>query len=149
MNPTPFTIVTFPFLFAVMFGDIAHGSMLLFLGTFLVLFAKWRKIRKVARYRYIIFLMGFFSVFTGFIYNDFTSIPLELFSTCTSPTCMYPFGVDYKWYDSKNMLSFMNSMKMKIAVILGVAQMTLGILLKAVNSIKLNRPLDFFFEFIP
>lgn len=37
-NPATFAIVTFPFLFAVMFGDYGHGSLLLFMGTMLVLF---------------------------------------------------------------------------------------------------------------
>jgi len=37
-NPACFTIVTFPFLFAVMFGDYGHGSLILFLGTIFVLF---------------------------------------------------------------------------------------------------------------
>jgi V-type H+-transporting ATPase subunit a len=27
VNPTVFTIVTFPFLFGVMFGDIGHGGI--------------------------------------------------------------------------------------------------------------------------
>jgi len=41
-NPTFFTIITFPFLFGVMFGDVAHGSLLLFIGLFLILFERWR-----------------------------------------------------------------------------------------------------------
>jgi|LauGreDrversion4_2_1035121.scaffolds.fasta_scaffold36006_6 V-type H+-transporting ATPase subunit a len=36
-NPACFTIVLFPFLFAVMFGDYGHGSLILFIGTILVL----------------------------------------------------------------------------------------------------------------
>lgn len=40
-------------------------------------------------------------------------------------------------------------MKMKLSVILGVAQMSLGICMKGLNAIHFLRPIDFFFEFIP
>jgi len=40
-------------------------------------------------------------------------------------------------------------MKMKLAVIIGVTQMTLGICMKGLNSIYFKKYLDFFFEFIP
>jgi V-type H+-transporting ATPase subunit a len=32
VNPAVFAIVTFPFLFGVMFGDIGHGLLLLLAG---------------------------------------------------------------------------------------------------------------------
>ena len=35
-NPSFFTIITFPFLFGVMFGDMAHGGLLLAFGLYLV-----------------------------------------------------------------------------------------------------------------
>lgn len=38
---------------------------------------------------------------------------------------------------------------MKISVIFGVLQMTVGVLLKGANSIYFRSPLDFFFEFLP
>lgn len=43
----------------------------------------------------------------------------------------------------------MNSVKMKLSVILGVSHMTLGIILKGVNSRYFYNSVDFFFEFIP
>ena len=74
--------------------------------------------------------MGFFSLYSGFIYNDFTSIPLILFGdSCfdihSKPSalrqdCTYPVGVDPAWYLGTNELTFMNSQKMKLAVIIGV-----------------------------
>ena len=36
INPGIFTCVTFPFLFGVMFGDIAHGLVLFSFGLFLI-----------------------------------------------------------------------------------------------------------------
>jgi V-type H+-transporting ATPase subunit a len=43
----------------------------------------------------------------------------------------------------------MNSLKMKISVILGVMQMALGVCMKAFNALYFNNKLDLYFEFIP
>jgi V-type H+-transporting ATPase subunit a len=50
---------------------------------------------------------------------------------------------------SSNDLAFMNSMKMKIAVILGVMQMLLGICVKGLNDRKKGDKIGFYCEFIP
>lgn len=47
--------------------------------------------------------------------------------------CVYSMGVDPAWYMAHNELTYFNSLKMKVAVILGVAQMTLGVILKGLN----------------
>lgn len=46
-------------------------------------------------------------------------------------------------------IAFFNSFKMKTSVIYGVAQMTLGIIVKGLNSKYFGRELDFYHEFIP
>jgi V-type H+-transporting ATPase subunit a len=36
INPTTFTIITFPFLFAVMFGDVGHALMMVAFAVFIL-----------------------------------------------------------------------------------------------------------------
>lgn len=168
VNSGIFNIVTFPFLYAVMFGDIGHGGLLLIFSLFLVLFPNLFNsigMNSLTRVRYLLLFLGIFAFFVGWCYNDFMSIPLELSSgSCyttvhneetgqptavLTPDCVYPIGFDPKWYMSKNGLTFFNSMKMKLSVILGVAQMSLGILMKGFNALHFKAPIDFFFEFVP
>jgi V-type H+-transporting ATPase subunit a len=51
-----------------------------------------------------------------------------------SPDCVYPFGVDPAWGISSNYLNYINSLKMKISVIIAVIHMTLGVFVKASNA---------------
>lgn len=63
--------------------------------------------------------------------------------------CVYSFGLDWKWYTAHNELNYFNSLKMKLAVIIGVAQMCLGILMKGFNAVYYRNMIDFIGEFIP
>ena len=165
VNPGLFSIISFPFLFGIMFGDIGHGFLILLLAIYIEINRKKIKdsnsiLKDVLRYRYILLLMGFFSFFCGLIYNDFMSIPLSIFQSCyyneknrniaiKKEDCTYPVGIDPKWYASSNELAFMNSFKMKWSVIIGVIQMTLGIVLRGLNNLFFKDYLGFFVEFIP
>ena len=40
VSPVPYTIITFPFLFAVMFGDAGHGILMALFAGLLILFEK-------------------------------------------------------------------------------------------------------------
>jgi V-type H+-transporting ATPase subunit a len=120
--------------------------------------------------RYFITMMGFFAMYNGLVYNEWFSMPIEFFHSCYTQgiysynssdpysqvgyhrvayDCVYEFGFDPRWQQSANYLNVSNSIKMKIAVILGVLQMSLGIVMKGLNAIHFSKPLDFLFEFIP
>ena len=40
VSPVPYTIITFPFLFAVMFGDAGHGLLMALFAGLLIVFEK-------------------------------------------------------------------------------------------------------------
>ncbi|XP_064439166.1 V-type proton ATPase 116 kDa subunit a 1 isoform X4 [Mirounga angustirostris] len=187
INPAPYTIITFPFLFAVMFGDFGHGVLM-------TLFAVWMVLREsrilsqknenemfstVFSGRYIILLMGVFSIYTGLIYNDCFSKSLNIFGSSWSVRPMftlynwteetlrgnpvlqlnpsvpgvfggpYPFGIDPIWNIATNKLTFLNSFKMKTSVILGIIHMMFGVTLSLFNHTYFKKPLNIYFGFIP
>jgi V-type H+-transporting ATPase subunit a len=39
-NPMPFTVITFPFLFAVMFGDLGHGILMFMFVAYMLVFER-------------------------------------------------------------------------------------------------------------
>ncbi|XP_048425192.1 V-type proton ATPase subunit a1-like isoform X2 [Pyrus x bretschneideri] len=172
-NPAVYTVITFPFLFAVMFGDWGHGICLL-LGA-LVLIARESKLRaqKLGSFmemlfggRYVLLLMSLFSIYCGLIYNEFFSVPFHIFGgsayKCRDTACSevhtiglikyrdpYPFGVDPSWRGSRSELPFLNSLKMKMSILLGVVQMNLGILLSYFNARFFSSSLDIRYQFVP
>ena len=86
MNPAVFAVITFPFLFGVMFGDIGHGIMMTLVAAFICGFEKRlaslandEMFGTVYHGRYNILLMGMFATYAGFIYNEVFSVPMEAF----------------------------------------------------------------------
>jgi V-type H+-transporting ATPase subunit a len=87
INPAVFAIVTFPFLFGVMFGDVGHGLLLMIVGIILCLINSGLKnnigMEGILKMRYILLMMGFFAMYNGLIYNEFFAIPMQIFgSSC-------------------------------------------------------------------
>uniref|UniRef100_A0AAQ4P5U8 V-type proton ATPase subunit a n=1 Tax=Gasterosteus aculeatus aculeatus TaxID=481459 RepID=A0AAQ4P5U8_GASAC len=189
VNPAVYTIITFPFLFAVMFGDVGHGLLMFLAALWMVLEEKDPKLKKnnneiwrmMFGGRYLILLMGLFSIYTGAIYNECFSRGLSTFSSAwhVGPmfksnkwnasvlagnqylsmdpvvpgvfTTPYPFGIDPVWGLSNNKLTFLNSYKMKMSVIIGVIHMTFGVCLSFFNYwyIVFSRVGSVFFVLIP
>ncbi|PNF27426.1 V-type proton ATPase 116 kDa subunit a isoform 1 [Cryptotermes secundus] len=180
VNPAPYTIITFPFLFAVMFGDLGHGMIMAMFGAWMVLREKPLAAKKSDSEiwniffggRYIILLMGMFSMYTGFVYNDTFSKSLNVFgsywsvnynastvmsnkdlqlnpSTTDYQQYPYPIGLDPVWQVAENKIIFMNAYKMKISIIIGVFQMLFGVCLSLWNFIYFQRRISIYCEFIP
>ena len=181
VNPAPYTVITFPFLFAVMFGDIGHGFIMALFSLYVVLNERRYKaqgnrlnefMKTVYQGRYLLLMMGIFSIYTGFIYNEFFAVPLDIFGSrwkwtsaskmacgidnCDTdpaavmpPVAPYPFGFDPVWKGSSTGLVFFNSYKMKLSIVLGVSQMLLGLWLSKVNANYFKNRLDFLYVFIP
>lgn len=184
VNPAVFTIMTFPFLFAVMFGDVGHGILMLMFALFLLwnekafLKTKLDDMTSMAfSGRYCILLMALFSIFTGAIYNEFFSMPMNLgggtrfkcyvggeisgitdlrdcgikggqigFPHETGP---YPFGVDPSWKGTRTELPYLNSMKMKMSILMGVTHMNLGIFMSFLNNNFFKDRLSNWCEYFP
>ncbi|KAF1765396.1 hypothetical protein GCK72_005348 [Caenorhabditis remanei] len=191
VNPAPWTIISFPFLFAVMFGDAGHGIIMLIAASAFVIFEKKLISMKIKDEifntffggRYVVLLMGMFAIYTGFIYNDFYSKSINMFGSSWQnpyPKSLleqmdaqgvesgnelsltfapedafnhaygpYPFGVDPVWNLAINRLNFLNPMKMKTSILLGISQMAFGIMLSLMNHIGNRSVVDIVFVFIP
>jgi V-type H+-transporting ATPase subunit a len=142
VNPGLPTIITFPFLFAVMFGDFGHGFLMALTATMMILFekkllrTKLDELTYMAFYgRYIMLMMGIFSMYTGLIYNDVFSLSFDIFPSqwkwpdnvregqvvdaTLKEGYRYPFGLDWNWHEAENTLLFSNSYKMKLSILLG------------------------------
>ncbi|XP_016110970.1 V-type proton ATPase 116 kDa subunit a-like isoform X4 [Sinocyclocheilus grahami] len=186
-SPAPYTIITFPFLFAVMFGDLGHGSVMTLFALWMVLTEKDHKRRRPGNQvwttffdgRYIILMMGLFSIYTGLIYNDCFSKSLNIFGSAWSVKAMftkqewtnetlqtnalltldpnvsgvfsgpYPLGIDPIWNMAVNRLTFLNSYKMKMSVIIGVIHMSFGVVLSVFNHLHFRQKFKIYLLFLP
>ncbi|KAL9100345.1 MAG: hypothetical protein Q9163_004267 [Psora crenata] len=172
VNPGLPTIVTFPFLFAVMFGDFGHGTIMTCAALAMIYFenpmskTKLNELVAMAFYgRYIMLMMGIFSIYTGLLYNDAFSKALTLFPSQwkwphdfkqgqsveaeLQEGYRYPFGLDWSWHGTDNDLLFSNSYKMKLSILMGWAHMTYSLCLSFINARHFKSPIDIWGNFVP
>ncbi|KFP83936.1 V-type proton ATPase 116 kDa subunit a isoform 2, partial [Acanthisitta chloris] len=186
VNPALYTIITFPFLFAVMFGDFGHGLLMFLFALLIILYENHPRFKRsqdeivkmIFEGRYVILLMGLFSIYTGLIYNDCFSKSLNIFGSGWNVSAMfekvwhkedlkshqflaldpnisgvyngaYPFGIDPIWNLASNRLTFLNSFKMKMSVIFGVTHMTFGVVLGLFNHLHFKKMYNIYLVFIP
>lgn len=175
VNPALPVIITFPFLFAVMFGDLGHAIIMLAAALAMIY---WEKPLKKVQFelfamlyygRYMVLIMAIFSIYTGLIYNDVFSKSLTLFDSAwhwkvppgyetgdgslvaelNDHGYRYPFGLDWMWHGTENDLLFSNSYKMKMSIVLGWAHMTYSLIFAYVNARHFKKPIDIWGNFVP
>ncbi|KAL1600413.1 H(+)-transporting V0 sector ATPase subunit a [Paraconiothyrium brasiliense] len=171
VNPALPAIVTFPFMFAVMFGDAGHGIILLAAALGMIYYERKLQRSKLDELfsmifygRYIVLMMGIFSIYTGLLYCDAFSKELPWFKSMwewetdgktLGPRATrvdgytYPFGLDWKWHDTDNDLLFSNSYKMKLSILLGWCHMTFSLMWSLVNARYFKTPIDIWGNFVP
>ncbi|XP_034234179.1 LOW QUALITY PROTEIN: V-type proton ATPase 116 kDa subunit a-like [Thrips palmi] len=120
--------------------------------------------------RYIILLMGLFSMYTGLMYNDLFSVSVNLVGWSAwsapplselqpGPTTLdpskhyqgvpYPIGLDPVWQFAENKIIFLNSFKMKLSIIIGIIHMVFGVSLSVFNHVANRRPVMILLDFLP
>jgi V-type H+-transporting ATPase subunit a len=85
LNPAIFSVITFPFMFGVMFGDSGHGFLMALMAGYLIYkegpIAADKKKNEIFGMifggRYLIFMMGLFGLYMGTVYNDTFSVAFK------------------------------------------------------------------------
>ncbi|XP_077377237.1 V-type proton ATPase 116 kDa subunit a isoform X2 [Festucalex cinctus] len=167
--------------------DMGHGLLMAAFAVWMVLCENNRKLKNTRNEiwntffegRYIILMMGLFSVYTGLIYNDCFSKSINIFGSGWSVKAMfkanawtdedvkrngfltldpnvtgvfrgpYPLGIDPIWNLASNRLTFLNSYKMKMSVILGITHMSFGVILSTFNHLHFRRKYNLYLVFLP
>lgn len=143
------------------------GLIMLLFGAYMVIWEKKLMSKKTTNEiwniffggRYIILLMGLFSVYTGIIYNDVFSKSVNVFGSKwfindkfnfnltvgnskvqLDPRDAYrdePYimGLDPVWALAENKIIFLNSYKMKLSIIFGVVHMIFGVCMNLINIV--------------
>ncbi|VDM31272.1 unnamed protein product [Toxocara canis] len=58
INPAPYTMITFPFLFALMFGDLGHGLIMFLAALFFIMKEKQLEAARISDEVKLRFILG-------------------------------------------------------------------------------------------
>ncbi|MCE8424912.1 MAG: hypothetical protein J5U17_03950 [Candidatus Methanoperedens sp.] len=116
IDPTSILFVTFPLIFGIMYGDVAHGILLFLLS--IALFKSEKKVRKgltLRDFSPILMMCAIFSMFFGFMYGEFSGIKFP-------PLWLSP---------DENIAYFLI-----LSLWTGVLHLVLGLIMNAINLFK-------------
>ncbi len=117
IDPTAVIFVSFPLIFGMMYGDVGHGIVLLFLSIILLLAGRWgfKRAGQLKEYAPILIFCSFFSIFFGFLYGEF-------------------FGLKFTplWLSPSEHIAYF----LILSLWAGVLHLVLGLILNAINLWK-------------
>lgn len=120
INPRYISLIIFSFQFALMFGDVGQGIVILLMGLFLT--RKYQ--RGIASRLGVIFIpMGIATIFFGFLYGS-----VFLIEDILPPLLYHP-------------LENIGCM-MKLALGVAVVEMSAGLVISIINQVKLGNPIN-------
>lgn len=130
IDPTPFLFITFPLLFAMMFGDIGHGIVLIIAGiTGGLLFRK--KNETLKNISWIIFYCGCWAILFGTLYGEFFGSD-HFFGISLEPIDLWLPG--FGWITVHQPLNNVLGL-LWLAIFIGIAHINLGMVIEFSNYI--------------
>jgi V/A-type H+-transporting ATPase subunit I len=138
VNPTPILAFTFPVLFGFMFGDIGHGLMLAAIG---LLFYRYTK--SLSRIGVYLIICGVFGAIMGAtLYGE--AFGKHIYSGLLTPTGIVAV------LNGQISVSFVDLMNVfRFALFVGVFQISLGIVIGAINNLLQHKKEDAFLVNLP
>jgi V-type H+-transporting ATPase subunit a len=163
----------YPFLFAVMFGDIGHALFYVVAAVAVLVLDPIVKRRKadlgeiagaIFSMKWLLACASVCALYCGFVYNECFGLPIKFVRSAwlkdppaqgntqtwsKDGQSVYPFGMDPEWFFKDNELIFLNSYKMKLSVVMGMSQMVFGMVLQLIKHIHRRAWLEIAVVWIP
>ncbi|EEQ97491.1 conserved hypothetical protein, partial [Perkinsus marinus ATCC 50983] len=108
------SIITFPFMFGIMYGDVGHGTLITCFALWALSNAKkWKYSddgmqQGLVYARYLLLFMGLFAIYAGCMYNDLLGVGIHWFGTARyEDPAEYGHASNYEmkpkaWFDTLN-----------------------------------------------
>jgi V/A-type H+-transporting ATPase subunit I len=123
IDPTTFVALIYPFLFALMLGDIGYGVVIIVIGLVVRRLLKSKGIRDLAA---ILVYAGVITLAFGLIYNEFFGVDLVGKSGLILPSYPYPTIPRFD-----NVLTLL-----LVTLVIGILMLTLGYVLGFINEYR-------------
>jgi len=143
INPGIFVAIAFPMFFGIMFADVGHGFILLIAGLWALNVRKKKKIKGDIGQMFFygaeaIVLLGCFSIIFGLFFGEIFGYHITEKIPATEsflPLMKYILS-DEVYHMVEHDETYLNKFKIKLAIVIGVVHILIGLMLNIYNKIK-------------